>query len=160
MSRTNADGPGLGHRTVSRIETVVVNPLVAWILRSRFHWLLSSRLLVLNYEGRVSGTRVSTPVLYERDGRAIVVTTGRREATWWKNFRREHPAVLRLEGTAVETTGSALTEPDRIASWVDELTDRSRLWTWLLGRFGFRKGDRPDPEALADRIVVVRFVPT
>ncbi len=159
MSRTNADGPGLGHRTVRRIETVVVNPLVTWILRSRFHWLLSSRLLVLNYEGRVSGARVSTPVLYERDDRAIVVTTGRQEATWWKNFRREHPAILRLEGTTVETTGSVLTDPDRTASWVDELTHRSRLWSWLLGRFGSGEGERPDPEQLADRIAIVRFVP-
>lgn len=88
-----------------QVEAWVVNPLVERLLRSRLHWLASRRLLLLSYEGHVSGTRVTTPVLYERD---VVVTTGRDEADWWKNFPDGHPATLRLDGEPVETLGSAI----------------------------------------------------
>ncbi|ARS90137.1 hypothetical protein [Natrarchaeobaculum aegyptiacum] len=146
-------------RSAMWIERRLVNPIVDRILRSRLHPLLSGRLAVLSYEGRVSGERFSTPVLYERDGETIAVTTGRRAVTWWKNFRNPHPATLWIGGEPIETTGQAITDADAIAAWTDELTHRSRLWR-LLFEGGRVIGDSSaSPEERARAFVVVRFEP-
>ncbi|MDQ2050693.1 nitroreductase/quinone reductase family protein [Natronolimnohabitans sp. A-GB9] len=147
-------------RLAIELEKRVVNPLVERLLRSRFHWLLSRHLAVLSYDGRISGTRVTTPLLYERDGEAFVVTTGRDEVTWWKNFREGYPATLRIAGEPIAVTGRAITDPDRLVPWLAELVDRSRLWRFLLRRYADRTGTEWSERALtaaAENLVAVRF---
>ena len=163
------------HTAVS-VERRVVNPFVERLLRSSWHWPLSRRLLVVSYVGRSSGDRFSTPVLYERDGADIVVTTVRSEVVWWTNFRGGHPATLRLEGESVETVGRAITDPERIDPWLAELSRRSRLWRLILRRLDARVarrrsgGDAERPpehrengerveSSVAETLVVVRFSP-
>ena len=51
----------------------LLNPLVAALLRSPLHRVLSSGLLLLTVTGRHSGHRYSIPVGYQRDGDDLVV---------------------------------------------------------------------------------------
>lgn len=139
-------------------ETRIVNPLVERLLRSRLHWLLSWRFAVLSYEGRVSGNRISTPVLYEPDGGDLVVTTARSEVIWWRNFRCGHPATLWVRGERVETTGRAITAPKSVEAWTDELANRSGLWRVVLRGLRAAASGQGERERGAD-LVVVRFTP-
>lgn len=147
-------------RVLLTVERRLVNPLVERLLRSRLHWLLSGRLAVVDYRGRVSGDRFSTPVLYERDGADVVVTTLREPVVWWRNFREEHPATLLLAGERVPTVGRAVTDPAAVADWCLELAARSRPWRLLFRRWEIAAGSsRRDLEAAAENVVVVRFRP-
>jgi F420H(2)-dependent quinone reductase len=83
-----------------------LNPLVAWILRSPVHGLLSGGLLLLSFTGRRSGRRVTLPVGYRREGEAITVLASRaRRKQWWRNFAEPRPVDLILRGR--ERTGEA-----------------------------------------------------
>ena len=145
-------------RALVRVESRVVNPPVERLLRSRLHWLVSGRLVLLSYEGRVSGNRITTPVLYERDRDDVVVVTSRDDANWWKNFRGGHPATLWLRGEPVEVTGKTVLDASEIADWLVYLGARSWLWRRLLGRFGVSARNSLDElEAAVENLVVVRF---
>jgi hypothetical protein len=54
------------------------------VLRSPLHGLLSRRLLLLTFSGRVSGKTFTTPVLYEQEGATLLLRAG---GAWWKNLR-------------------------------------------------------------------------
>jgi len=141
------------------LEDHVANPILRWVLRSRFHGLASDSLLLLSYAGRRSGERFATPVAYERDGDAFVVTTFRDEVVWWRNFQDGHPARLWVAGDPVETAGQAVTDPVAIADWLEELAARGR--TRLLSFFDLGPDrSRKELETAAEDLVVVRFVPT
>jgi deazaflavin-dependent oxidoreductase (nitroreductase family) len=76
-----------------------VNPFVRALLRSPFHPLASSALVVITYTGRQTGRRRSLPVLYARDGERLVVVVGSAERKrWWRNLRGGGPVEVRLRG--------------------------------------------------------------
>jgi hypothetical protein len=71
------------------------NPFVRAVLRSPAHRLLSGVLLILEYTARRSGRRVAIPVMYARDGDAIIVVAAvPARKRWWRTFRPEAPATL------------------------------------------------------------------
>ena len=53
-----------------------MNPIVATVLRSPAHGLLSGRLALITVTGRVSGREYTIPVLYERDGDMVRIRVG------------------------------------------------------------------------------------
>ena len=145
-------------RLTLSLEARVVNPLVERILRSRFHGLLSGHLLLLSYEGRVSRTRITTPLLYEPIQGDFVVTTVRGEATWWRNFRGGYPATALIRGEPIDVRGVARTEPLEVAVWLRELATRSCFWRLVLRHYGVDQSHPPDRlEAAAETFVFVRF---
>src|SRR5206468_12338216 len=54
-----------------------LNPVVAWLLRSPLHPLLSGALMLLQVTGRRTGRRYWIPVGYQRDGSTITVLVSR-----------------------------------------------------------------------------------
>ena len=77
-----------------------INPFVSAILRSRFHRMLSGRMLLLTFAGRKTGKRYTIPVGYTREGDTLVLLSG---YPWWKNLRGGAHVAMRLEGS--ERTG-------------------------------------------------------
>ena len=63
----------------------LVNPVLAFLLRSPLHSLVSDQLMLLTITGCGSGTEYTFPVLYDRDGTTISVTS--HGTSWWKNLR-------------------------------------------------------------------------
>lgn len=63
----------------------VINPLVAAIARSPIHFLISSHVLVINFDGRKSGKKYLVPVSYHRNERTYSSVT-LRSNLWWKNL--------------------------------------------------------------------------
>ncbi len=145
-------------RAVIWIEKRVVNPLVERVLKSPIHPLLSWRLTLLEYEGRVSGNRITTPVIYGRLGKSIVATTDRNVTNWWKNFRSSHPATLWIDGQPVEMTGQAELDPTEIVDVYTQLSDKSRVWRWTTRGLGVQpNAPKDEREDAATDVVLVVF---
>lgn len=64
----------------------LINPMLAFLLHSPLHSLVSDQLMLLTITGRRTGTEYTFPVLYDRDGTTITVTS--HGTSWWKNLRR------------------------------------------------------------------------
>ena len=83
---------------VDRLMTRL-NPLVAWLLRSPLHPLLSRGLALLHVHGRRSGRDYWIPVGYQRDGDAITVLVSRASRKqWWRNYRESGPVEILVRG--------------------------------------------------------------
>ena len=77
------------------------NALVAAILRSPLHRVLSGAVGLVRYEGRRSGRTFTTPIQYALpgDGR-LVIMVGQPEAKrWWRNFVEPHDLEVLVRGT-------------------------------------------------------------
>jgi hypothetical protein len=82
------------------------NPMIAALLRSRLHPLVSRGLLLLTVTGRHSGRRYSIPVGYQQDGEDLVVMVSEaRRKQWWRNFYEPAAVSVRLCGR--DRTGRA-----------------------------------------------------
>jgi len=56
------------------------NPVVAAVLRSPLHGVMSDSVMLLTYRGRKSGKVLTTPISYVRDGGDILAVTSRDHA--------------------------------------------------------------------------------
>ena len=69
------------------LRSHVANPVVRALARTPLHRLLGSRLVVLTYTGRRTGSTHELPVMSAPLGDDLVVVAGRHEGkTWWRNF--------------------------------------------------------------------------
>ncbi len=69
------------------------------LMDSPFHWLLSSRLVLLKFKGRKSGQEFVTPVGYTKFDDTIIITlTETQNRQWWKNYREAWPMELKYKG--------------------------------------------------------------
>lgn len=73
------------------------SPFMTWLLRSRFHTLLSNQVLLITVTGKMTGRRYTLPVNYLRDGDHLIVVS-RADRRWWRNLRGGAPVELRLRG--------------------------------------------------------------
>ena len=79
-----------------------LNPLIAWLLRSALHPLVSGGLMLLEVTGRRTGRRYWIPLGYQRDGEVITVLVshaGRKQ--WWRNYQQPGPVRILLRGQTV-----------------------------------------------------------
>jgi hypothetical protein len=61
------------------------NDFMAWVLRSPFHGMLSSGMMLITINGRKTGKNYTTPVgYYHEEGCLWVITS--RERIWWRNL--------------------------------------------------------------------------
>jgi deazaflavin-dependent oxidoreductase (nitroreductase family) len=82
------------------------NPIVAGVLRSPLHGVMSNSVMLLSYRGRRSGRTFTTPISYVRDGEDLLAVASRDHA-WWKNLRGGASVRVRLRGRELEGTGWA-----------------------------------------------------
>ena len=76
-----------------------LNPVIAALLRSPLHPLLSPGLVLVTVTGRRSGRRYTIPVGYQRDGDDLVVMVSEaRRKQWWRNYYEPGPVAVRLRG--------------------------------------------------------------
>jgi hypothetical protein len=88
-----------------------VNRLVRLILHSRWHGVLSRRLLLVTVTGRRSGRTHTLPVAYTERGNVLAIRVGAStRKRWWRNVVGGAPVRVRLRGT--ERTGRAVSSSD------------------------------------------------
>jgi deazaflavin-dependent oxidoreductase (nitroreductase family) len=121
------------------------NALVAGVLLSPLHRLLSRSLLLLTYVGTRTGTEYTLPLQYVEDHGTLYIWAGDAAAkTWWRNFAAPMVAEVRLRGHDAPVKGRLVDDPGRrreiLASYLDrfpytgpvgrpELARRRRRWT-------------------------------
>jgi deazaflavin-dependent oxidoreductase (nitroreductase family) len=57
-----------------------------WLLRSPFHGMLSSNMMLITVIGRKTGQKYTLPVNYYREDNSLWVLTSRGR-TWWRNVQ-------------------------------------------------------------------------
>lgn len=91
----------------------LANSVVAAVLRSPAHRLLSGSTDLLAYEGRRSGRRIVLPTQYARSGDDLVVLVGRPETKrWWRNFTEPRDVDVLVAGEWHPMTGEAFSGAD------------------------------------------------
>lgn len=96
-------GPGYARR--------LGDAVVAAVLRSPAHRLLSGRFLLLTYDGRRTGRHYTLPVRYAPHGRHLVVVPARDPTKqWWRNLRKRAPIETVLRGSVRHGHGEVLGE--------------------------------------------------
>lgn len=78
----------------------IINPLVALIARSPFHFLISSQVLVINFKGIKTGKNYLIPVSYHQDTATYICTT-LRSNLWWRNLKNQSEVHIWLKGSLV-----------------------------------------------------------
>lgn len=106
-------------------------------------------VLLLTVIGRKSGRQFTSPLLYVRDGDALVVAASNggldREPAWWLNLQARPEATVQVLRDVVEVRAEKVTGDDR-----------RRLWRALNDRFdGYDSYQR----AVRREIAVVRLRP-
>jgi len=118
-----------------RIEQRFANRLVERVLRSPAHPVLSWHFLVLSYEGRRSGRRFTTPVLYWPTADGVVLLTPREQTVWWKNFRGGHDLRVLLAGNWRAGHGTVVADERAVTDHLTRVARLPRRLSWtLLGR--------------------------
>jgi len=112
-----------------------LNPLMLAILRSPFHWVLSSGLMALTVTGRRSGRRYTIPVGYQKQGNRVTVLVSRAaRKQWWRNYQLPAPVACRIRGRRLRGEGHVLPgASERFREAVDETFQRMPR---LGGQFG------------------------
>lgn len=95
-----------------------VNPLVAALLRSPLHSIVSGRLMLMTYTGRKSGQAYTIPVGYTRLGGDLLVFT---HYAWWRNLRGGASVTLNIHGRPISARADVLEESHRVIAELDRL---------------------------------------
>lgn len=102
----------------------VINPLMAFLLRSPLHGLVSDSLMLIRFTGRRSAREYTTPVGYHRFGDGLVVFT---HSDWWRNLRGGASVSLLLRGEWRTAEAVPVEAPDSVACYILQFIDEHGL---------------------------------
>ncbi|MBK8021408.1 MAG: nitroreductase family deazaflavin-dependent oxidoreductase [Chloroflexi bacterium] len=100
-----------------------------WLLRSRFHGVVSGMYLLLTVRGRKSGRLYATPVQYAQQGETLYIITS-EGYTWWKNLRGGAEVEVLLRGKTYRAQAITSTDPKTIASLISKIYPRLDAQHW------------------------------
>ena len=87
------------------------NPVSRFLLNTPLHPVMSSRLMLITFNGRVTGRPYTTPVSYVQEEDSLLVPGG---GTWWKNIETTPQTRVRLRGAWKVVTSLVVREPDAL----------------------------------------------
>lgn len=91
------------------------NVIIAGLLRSPLHGLLSKWMMLISVTGRNSGRLYTLPINYVRHG-TVFYSVSFRQRTWWRNLVGGAPVTLLVQGQMLRGIGVATTNPQEIAT--------------------------------------------
>ena len=94
------------------------NAIMAGLLRSPLHGLLSQSTMLMTYPGRKSGKVYSTPMNYVRTreaGAEVLLTTSYRQRTWWRNLCGGAQVVVKVQGKDLKAQAEAIEDDPKVA---------------------------------------------
>ena len=117
------------------------NRLMALILRSPLHRLLSGNTMLITVRGRSSGVPVTTPVNYWKEGDDLKVTS-LRSRQWWRNLRANGHVGLVLKGRRIAGQAELIEAEAEVARGLQPHLAQERALRWAKQRVLVRI--RPD----------------
>jgi deazaflavin-dependent oxidoreductase (nitroreductase family) len=103
-----------------RLLVKAQNPLMKWLLRSPFHFIVSRMYLLITFTGRKSGVLYTTPVQYSQQGEQLAIITS-EGYTWWKNLRGGTEVQVHLRGKSYPAHADISTDPPIISALLQNL---------------------------------------
>lgn len=100
----------------------VINPIMAALLCSPLHRVLSNSLMLLSFQGRKTGKRYRIPVGYVEQGNQLFLFS---HSAWAKNFRGGAPVSLQFRGVARQGRATLTEDPATIANMVRLMVERN-----------------------------------
>ena len=96
----------------------LINPVLEFILRSPFRFLLPKNWVVLTYTGRKTHKKHSLifHVAQYKDEFIVVPGCFGELPTWWRNFRKESPVDLLYKGKSIECSARAIEHNETVAA--------------------------------------------
>lgn len=134
---------------MSNLCNQIGNPVIAFLLRSPLHSILSKNMLLMTVTGRKSGKTYTTPVGYVRSGADLLIVSSPDRA-WWKNLRGGAAVSMRLHGHDRTGFGTALEDQPGIAAALIELLTAAPQYQNYLKVFLTPDGQPIDPNALTE----------
>ena len=133
------------------------NPIMVWLLYSRFHRMLSGITMVINYTGRRSGKAYRLPVGYSRVGDKLL-TTSFKHRKWWRNLRGGADVTLRLQGKDVKARSEVVEDLQGVMEGIEAFIKSDprarRMFGLKLGEDG--QIDETSLRQVAEKRVIVR----
>lgn len=120
------------HKTHHAFIQEWINPIVAWLLRSRLHWLLSNSVMLITFCGRKSGRFITTPVNYVAGPDGLFYTISAPDRMWWHNLRDGAPVTLCFKGQSLDGFGTAIVEPKAVAAELATLVEIAPAYRKIL----------------------------
>lgn len=136
------------------------NQLMAWVLRSPLHRLISGSVMLITFTGRKSGKVYSTPISYTRQGGQIIAFT---HSNWWKNLQGGAPVTLwvagkEIQGVAEAVAGDATAILPYLRSHLGQVTRDARFFAVKLDANG--RPVEADLAQAAQQSILLRITPT
>jgi len=88
------------------------NPTARFILNTPLHPLMSRRLMLISFSGRLTGRPYTTPVSYVEEEGSLLVPGGGK---WWKNIETTPQIWVRLRGAWAAVTPEVVSEPQALS---------------------------------------------
>lgn len=85
------------------------NDFMSWVLRSPFHGILSSSMMLITITGRKTGNKYTIPVGYYVEGDSLWVITS-HDRKWWRNLQGGAKVGLLLQRKPVQAIAETETE--------------------------------------------------
>lgn len=130
---------------------------IKWLLRSRYHRILSKVALLITVTGHKSGRRYTLPVEYGRKDDTVIILS-RPNRTWWRNIRGSTPVTLYIQGEVFSGIAELLTDPASVEHEIRRLyptrSGRQRAWFYR-GRVVIRirlEHSAPEVTALIENV--------
>jgi hypothetical protein len=123
------------------------NPIMASVLRSPFHGLLSQNTMLITVLGKRTGRRLTTPVNYFRRGDELL-TVSLRSRKWWRNPRGGVLVGLLLAGYERKAFASVAESDSEIRRGLADIIASSPSMSRPLA-IGLDQAGRPNPADLA-----------
>ncbi len=91
------------------------NAIMAGLLRSPLHGLISKNFMLVTVTGKKTGKAYTTPVNYSREGNMLTIVS-QRNRTWWRNLRGGRPLTIHLQGQDLSASGIVIEDDAGVTS--------------------------------------------
>jgi hypothetical protein len=127
----------------------IINPLVVLIARSPIHLLVSTQILVTQFNGRKSGNPYRVPVSFHKDENTYTCVT-LRSNLWWKNLIALERTDIWLNGRLVNVQLELEYEDDEVVkSNLRHLVSGNAIDAFF-AKVKLNKDGSPDEKSLDD----------
>lgn len=132
------------------------NTMMAGILRSPLHGILSKNFMLISVTGNKTGRTITTPVNYVRDGNTLWVTS-QRGRKWWRNLKGGAPVSVLVAGRELGGRGEAIVDRQAVATnlvaFLRKVPQYAKYYRVAVGANG-QPAQRDCESAAQDRVMV------
>jgi deazaflavin-dependent oxidoreductase (nitroreductase family) len=114
-------------------------------------WIIGKFILLLIHTGRKSGNQYVTPLQYEKINESYHVGVGRgHKSDWFRNILADPCVHVRVGRDEFDCLAEAVTDPERVADFLEYRLRRHPLLIGLIMKFAHRLPMRPSRNHLLE----------